>query len=181
MTCRICYEPGETISVCACSGSVGHVHLECIQKWIYASKRQLCEICGTPFSHPQLKFPMSAENIRLHFACVYVSLLGLMNGFLIWMDTLLHSNNILGYIMLCIFFNIMQMVLVMCSKIIRHRYWQVHVLFMVGFIAGNLPGHIVQWSMSSDILLSYAFNIICLSGFLAVEHNISLFRRRRLH
>lgn len=50
MACRICYEDGELISVCGCTGSAGLVHEECIKKWILISKRKNCEICHEPYT-----------------------------------------------------------------------------------------------------------------------------------
>jgi len=58
MTCRICLEDGDTISVCNCKGTQGHVHLECIQKWIDVSKKNTCELCHVSFS------PDVYQNIR---------------------------------------------------------------------------------------------------------------------
>ena len=50
MSCRICYEDGELISVCGCTGSTGLVHEKCIKKWIIISKRKNCEICHEPYT-----------------------------------------------------------------------------------------------------------------------------------
>ena len=46
MTCRICLEPCDEKTTCAC---IGFVHAECQQKWMRISKREDCEICHTPF------------------------------------------------------------------------------------------------------------------------------------
>ncbi|XP_037078264.1 E3 ubiquitin-protein ligase MARCHF3-like [Pollicipes pollicipes] len=46
--CRICHE-GESrealISPCRCAGSVGLVHVSCIEKWLSAANKDSCEIC----------------------------------------------------------------------------------------------------------------------------------------
>lgn len=48
--CRICYEDGEMVSPCKCSGTTGHVHKECLLKWLYISRRTDCEICHFVYS-----------------------------------------------------------------------------------------------------------------------------------
>lgn len=43
MTCRICYEPTHPLaSVCGCTGTHAHVHIECVQKWIDVSNKHTC-------------------------------------------------------------------------------------------------------------------------------------------
>ena len=54
MTCRICLEDYETISVCQCKGTQGFVHEECIQKWIDISKNDYCELCHAKFPDDML-------------------------------------------------------------------------------------------------------------------------------
>lgn len=47
--CRICHCEGEEdnrlISPCLCMGSLKHVHLRCLQKWIKSSEKISCELC----------------------------------------------------------------------------------------------------------------------------------------
>tara|TARA_B100001559_G_C16424364_1_gene586639 strand:- start:10 stop:570 length:561 start_codon:yes stop_codon:yes gene_type:complete len=54
MTCRICLEDGDTISVCQCKGTQGFVHKECIQKWIDISQKDHCELCRAKFPNNML-------------------------------------------------------------------------------------------------------------------------------
>ena len=53
MACRICYEDGDLISVCACKGTSAYVHLECIEKWRAQTtpKRTHCELCHAEYTH----------------------------------------------------------------------------------------------------------------------------------
>ncbi len=51
-TCRICYEPGNLINVCNCSGTVKYVHFECLTKWIAVSAATKCELCGSVYREP---------------------------------------------------------------------------------------------------------------------------------
>src|SRR5690348_3146302 len=49
--CRICYSNENTksmLSPCNCKGSIGHVHLECLERWIVHTNginTMKCEIC----------------------------------------------------------------------------------------------------------------------------------------
>jgi cation transport ATPase len=49
MTCRICLEDVDTISVCNCKGTQKHVHLKCIQKWAHQQGATNCELCQHPY------------------------------------------------------------------------------------------------------------------------------------
>ena len=56
MTCRICLEPmrvSPRFAPCACKGSVG-AHVVCLERWIAASGREHCEICGQKYLHVRL-------------------------------------------------------------------------------------------------------------------------------
>lgn len=48
--CRICLEVGKPnkklVSPCYCIGSVGQVHVSCLERWLTYSSAQKCEICG---------------------------------------------------------------------------------------------------------------------------------------
>lgn len=52
MTCRICLEPDNLISVCGCSGTMGFVHQQCIDKWRAITKSKDCELCKQPYRPP---------------------------------------------------------------------------------------------------------------------------------
>ncbi len=69
MACRICLEEtGELISPCACKGTTGYVHSECLDKWIHinADKRLDCEICHHEF---QMEEVCSFQPYRYCFQC----------------------------------------------------------------------------------------------------------------
>lgn len=55
--CRICHggegltsELGQMISACACRGTVGRVHVKCLEHWLTESGKSRCELCGTRYS-----------------------------------------------------------------------------------------------------------------------------------
>lgn len=44
--CRICYEDGDLVSCCECTGTAGYVHKKCLKNWITHSGNDThCEIC----------------------------------------------------------------------------------------------------------------------------------------
>ncbi|VVC99319.1 unnamed protein product, partial [Leptidea sinapis] len=55
--CRICHggeslsqELGQLISTCACRGTVGRVHVKCLERWLTESGKNRCELCGTKYA-----------------------------------------------------------------------------------------------------------------------------------
>ncbi|CAK1599026.1 unnamed protein product [Parnassius mnemosyne] len=51
--CRICHggdtfsqELGNLISACSCRGTVGRVHIRCLERWLTESGKSRCELCG---------------------------------------------------------------------------------------------------------------------------------------
>ena len=91
MTCRICYEPGNLIRVCACDGSVKWVHAGCIQQWIDVSHRSTCELCGQPFESPMLRRPIHTK--RLLEWCLLGMSLSCLQTLILWFCILLASPN----------------------------------------------------------------------------------------
>lgn len=74
--CRICHEGDEEedlLSPCFCSGSVGALHMSCLEKWLGASDKTRCEICGFQFSIS--KNPKPVTWVRVVFPhmcnCIY--------------------------------------------------------------------------------------------------------------
>ncbi|XP_033749173.1 uncharacterized protein LOC117333862 [Pecten maximus] len=51
--CRICHGSNSSellLSPCYCSGSVGKIHLSCLQRWLGSSNKTRCEICDFQFT-----------------------------------------------------------------------------------------------------------------------------------
>ncbi|KAM3967336.1 uncharacterized protein ACR2FA_011676 [Aphomia sociella] len=55
--CRICHggealssELGSLISACSCRGTVGRVHVKCLERWLTESGKSKCELCGTRYA-----------------------------------------------------------------------------------------------------------------------------------
>ncbi|TKR82495.1 hypothetical protein L596_016215 [Steinernema carpocapsae] len=94
--CRICLmEDGKLVKPCACSGSIGYVHRDCLYRWLTVSKkgevREECELCQNKFSSqgtmclPLIKWTppktgcevlmVSCGILGLTFSLLYVALL----------------------------------------------------------------------------------------------------------
>lgn len=55
--CRICHggdclsnDLGPLVSACACRGTVGRVHVKCLERWLTESGKSRCELCGTRYA-----------------------------------------------------------------------------------------------------------------------------------
>jgi len=48
--CWICYESfGVLVQTCKCSGSLSHVHEDCLLRWVDRSERSCCSVCLAPY------------------------------------------------------------------------------------------------------------------------------------
>ncbi|XP_015607157.1 E3 ubiquitin-protein ligase MARCH3-like [Cephus cinctus] len=50
--CRICYDTDARVQIiypCKCKGTMGAIHLECLERWLEESNRNSCELCGQQF------------------------------------------------------------------------------------------------------------------------------------
>ena len=54
--CRVCFGAGAE-RLCGCSS---RIHRACLERWISASGRTRCEICGAPFFSVVVKMPAVA-------------------------------------------------------------------------------------------------------------------------
>ena len=60
--CRICQEGDDQevlVSPCYCAGSLGLLHVSCLQKWLGASNKTNCEICSFEFMIERKPMPIS--------------------------------------------------------------------------------------------------------------------------
>ncbi|KAF2224357.1 hypothetical protein BDZ85DRAFT_234765 [Elsinoe ampelina] len=87
-TCRICRSEGTAeeplFHPCKCSGSIKHVHQECLMTWLSHTNKKHCELCKTSFRFTKLydadmpdKLPFGVFISR---ACLHI-----FNYFLTWM------------------------------------------------------------------------------------------------
>lgn len=50
--CRICHEDGsheKLVSPCHCTGTMGMLHVSCLERWLGSSNTTKCEICQFQF------------------------------------------------------------------------------------------------------------------------------------
>ncbi|GFS20190.1 E3 ubiquitin-protein ligase MARCH3 [Elysia marginata] len=62
IACRICQDGDfyeKLISPCLCSGTVGFVHISCLNTWLQVTSRTSCELCGFPFPVKKKRAPLS--------------------------------------------------------------------------------------------------------------------------
>ncbi|KAH7984082.1 hypothetical protein HPB52_016910 [Rhipicephalus sanguineus] len=55
--CRICHESDQEeslVSLCSCSGTMGYVHVSCLEHWLNNQNVDVCELCGQ-------RFPMAVQ------------------------------------------------------------------------------------------------------------------------
>ncbi|KAK7115988.1 E3 ubiquitin-protein ligase MARCHF4-like [Littorina saxatilis] len=83
--CRICHDGDnieELVSPCYCSGSVGLLHLSCLEHWLGTSQTTRCEICQYEFTLKRLPRPVTeffqdppSPRQRNYLICDFVCLL----------------------------------------------------------------------------------------------------------
>jgi len=63
--CRVCRSDDPTLGPlfhpCRCTGSIAHVHQECLSTWLSHSKKSSCELCGHLFSFEKVYKPGSPD------------------------------------------------------------------------------------------------------------------------
>lgn len=67
--CRICYSTGDLqslINPCECSGTMGILHQNCLERWLEISNTTKCEICQHEFE--VIRYPKSLFYVRLFFS-----------------------------------------------------------------------------------------------------------------
>ena len=93
MTCRICYdnEPLNLIQPCGCRGTLGHVHLNCLNEWIRKRPGEncyICELCHQPYDKTHVPRSLFRPN---KFDYAILMTVGIMISFaqlyLVWIQT----------------------------------------------------------------------------------------------
>ncbi|KAA1079685.1 hypothetical protein PGT21_020880 [Puccinia graminis f. sp. tritici] len=63
--CRVCRSDDPTLGPlfhpCRCTGSIAHVHQDCLSTWLSHSKKSSCELCGHLFSFEKVYKPGSPD------------------------------------------------------------------------------------------------------------------------
>lgn len=132
MTCRICLEPDNLISVCGCSGTMKFVHKKCIDKWRIIKKSKDCELCQQPY--------------RIHYAtpivsiCIVYICMGLFvactHAFIINRMTKMYPGDLFNSV-LCSFFMFGMYSMVFCIlSLFEHIYTKIaYIAWPLGFFS----------------------------------------------
>ena len=68
MSCRICFEGGESplIEPCNCTGSIAHIHKYCLFRWLATKNERfpICEICKTPY---RITRPIESRHVNDYY------------------------------------------------------------------------------------------------------------------
>lgn len=102
MTCRICMEPDNLVSICGCQGTMEFVHKECIRKWHEVSNATKCELCRQPF---RMTFRKKEKDEDLCGITVWLcigSVLALTHAFMLWRQIKHYSTDIYGTFLLSV-------------------------------------------------------------------------------
>jgi hypothetical protein len=62
--CKICYDEGGVNNTCACRGTQGAVHIECLLTWIEYSQDMVCRDCNQSFSIPGITIVIERNPAR---------------------------------------------------------------------------------------------------------------------
>ena len=153
--CRICYEPGELISVCECSGTMKYVHEECIVKWIRLSQRETCEICHGSFNIHVEPAPKPAPVAHILFGMS----VSIIHAILLNQQLTLFPNDAWSVIMLSVVINTIQLILwdIMKNYGIRFQSMAISIWIMT-FL---LLSFVLQRPSLELANLSYVITIIC--------------------
>ena len=69
--CRICYSTGDLrslINPCECSGTMGILHKNCLERWLEISNTTKCEICQHEFE--VIRYPKSLFYVNIYLLVI---------------------------------------------------------------------------------------------------------------
>lgn len=132
--CRICLEgecaTARLVSPCNCTGSVGRMHVPCLEKWLSTTGLSTCELCGYQFELVRQPRPLS-DLLRNKFFVsnvIYFLVMSLVAGVSIWLclvDTGLYLEHGHYWVVVewfCIAFVILLFYTVWCKSAFRGQY-----------------------------------------------------------
>ena len=170
MTCRICYEPDNLITVCNCDGSVKWVHLDCAQKWIDTSLRLTCEICNHPFNHELLKPPL--RNVAMPTSADLIGM-GLLASCMhtagIWLQVFLRIPGTWLSVLICMFYNMCFLTFSVCMWNIRQRVWRMVVSYFHSYCFLNSLACFIAMDVPENIWIFLFINIVVMVMVFVVD------------
>ncbi|KAK4225159.1 voltage-dependent anion channel-domain-containing protein [Podospora fimiseda] len=100
-TCRICRGEGTSeeplFYPCRCSGSIKHVHQDCLMEWLSHSQKKHCELCKTPFRFTKLYDPNMPKTLPWHVFTSHMAKLFFTKA-LVWLRAALVVSVWLGWL-----------------------------------------------------------------------------------
>lgn len=159
MTCRICLETGELMSVCQCSGTCKYVHKECIDKWIGVSRKTHCELCLAPYTHIVTFQTDEFQNNILYCSIGFMTAIcSVLHG----MATVVEAwrgQTFLYYIFgMCILFNVYHVIILIIVASWKLRPEIISVLWLTSFaVAMGLTACSLQ-HYNMDMFVTFLFN-----------------------
>ncbi|XP_054283199.1 E3 ubiquitin-protein ligase MARCHF1-like [Macrosteles quadrilineatus] len=106
VSCRICkFNAGTDLisSPCHCKGTLGWVHVTCLEEWLTGSVRDSCELCSFPFTVVRIPKYGYLESLRI-FLTTRISILRLLRD-LFFLAVSLINTCILMYMWLAYILN----------------------------------------------------------------------------
>ncbi|PNP38124.1 hypothetical protein TGAMA5MH_09988 [Trichoderma gamsii] len=86
--CRICRGEGTEeeplFHPCKCSGSIKHVHQDCLMEWLSHSQKKYCELCKTPFRFTKLYAPDMPQSLPVQVFAKHMAS-HLLSNLLVWL------------------------------------------------------------------------------------------------
>ena len=174
MTCRICYEDGDMISPCACTGTMAHVHKECLEKWIAVSHRSTCELCHTPFDGslvrlPSLWFRWRSSPLAAYAFIAFV--LGVSYAVGSWVDMTYVPAFHWQMFISCLLFNLAFLCLWATAVTHIHRGFFVTGVWFVTFGAMSTLLHAITKNLHHpNLVYAHIVNLVIACACLGSEH-----------
>ena len=166
MTCRICLEPDNLISVCGCSGTMQFVHKECIDKWRTIKKSKDCELCQQPYQPP---WAVSCIAIVLFWIGLFVAC---TQAFLLNHMTTKYPGDLFNSV-LCSFFMFGMYSMVFCIlRFFEYIYTKIaYIVWPLGFFSLSI---LLQYgemeSNRVELLTNYTLFVVYFIGWRVLEY-----------
>lgn len=174
MTCRICYEDGDLISPCACTGTMAHVHKECLEKWIAVSHRSTCELCHTPFDGSLVRLPSLLTRWRSSPLAAYAFIafvLGVSYAVGSWVDMTYVPAFHWQMFVSCLLFNLAFLCLWATAVTQIHRGFFVTGVWFVTFGAMSTILHAITQNLHHpNLVYAHIVNLVIACACLGSEH-----------
>ena len=164
MTCRICLEPDNLISICGCKGTSEFVHRECILHWIKIKKNKTCELCQ---QYLQIEEPKPALKIEPYIINTIWLLFGYfiscLHGLLLWRHVKSYKGEFFSVVLLSLLTNVIIGVMYVYS------FWCTYLLKRIAIATWSLCFLIFSvtcmkvnhTSFCIDVVIDYTITSIC--------------------